>query len=89
MSSEEATEEDGGFWPDDLELGDTVEFDGRTYEVVGTGPGEATIESDDEDEITAEVGRWAFTDAVYIEVERSFEQSEFQQMVTAGSNDEQ
>jgi hypothetical protein len=68
-------------WPDDLEIGDTVTFDGHEYEVVGTGPGEATIERVDDDNVTAEVFRWAFTDAVGIELERSFEQDEFGQFV--------
>jgi len=68
-------------WPDDLELGDTVEFDGDEYEVVGTGPGEATIERVDDDSYTAEVFRWAFTDQVGIELETAFDQDEFGRMV--------
>lgn len=64
-------------WPDDLELGDEFEFDGHTYEVVGTGPAEAKAERVDNDDYTVEVGRWAFTDAVYVELEVSMAQDEF------------
>jgi hypothetical protein len=71
----------GRVWPDDLELGDTVEFDGHEYEVVGTGPGEATIERVDDDSFTAEVFRWAFTDNVGIELETAFGQEEFERMI--------
>lgn len=71
-------------WPDDLELGDIVEFDGDEYEVVGTGPGEATIERVDGDSYTAEVFRWAFTDQVGVELETAFDQDEFGSMVDTG-----
>lgn len=75
-------EESENLWPDDLDVGDEVEFEGRTFEVTGTGPAEASLESTGKESITAEVGRWAFTNAVYVELERSFEQDEFPEMVT-------
>ena len=64
-------------WPDDLKLGDRFQFQGDTYEVVGTGPGEATADRVGDQDVTAEIGRWAFTDAVYIELEISMSQQEF------------
>lgn len=73
-------------WPDDLEMGDRVEFDGHRYEVVGTAPGEASLERVDNDSYTAEVFRWAFTDAVGIELETEFEQQQFEKMVSRGDS---
>jgi len=68
-------------WPDSLELEDEIEYNGDKYEVVGTGPGEAMIEKISDSSITGEVFRWAFTDAVGIEIEASFEQEGFEKMV--------
>lgn len=73
-------------WPDALEMGDRVEFDGDEYEVVGLGPGEATIERVDDDSYRAEVFRWAFTDDVGIELKTDFSQDEFGEMVTDSPN---
>lgn len=68
-------------WPDDLEMGDTLDVAGHEYEVVGTAPGKATIERVDDDSIIGEVFRWALTDHVGIEIERQFSQSEFEERV--------
>jgi hypothetical protein len=84
--SESDTTDDGSVWPDDLEIGDHVKFDGDEYFVVGTGPGEATLERVDDDSITAEVFRWAFTDSVGIELETAYSQDEFGAMVETEDN---
>jgi hypothetical protein len=79
--------DDSPVYPDDLEMGQTVAFDGNEYEVVDTGPGEAMIERTDDTGIRAEVFRWAFTDAVGIELEAQFEQNEFASMVCGGADE--
>jgi hypothetical protein len=71
------------FWPDNLELGDRFEFDGDTYQVVGTGPGKATADRVGDDSITIELGRYAFTNAVYIEMETTMDQEAFAQSVSS------
>lgn len=68
-------------WPDDLEMGDRLEFDGHEYEVVGTGPGEATLDRVGDDSFTIEVFRWAITGAVGIEFETAMTQEEFEQAI--------
>jgi len=65
-------------WPDDLELDDRLEFDGHEYVVVGSGPGEATLDRVDDDSFTIEVFRWAFTNEVGIELETHMSQEEFE-----------
>lgn len=80
--SDTSNNQTAGIFPDELEMGDRVEFDGNEYEVVGTGPGEATLERLGDMDYKAEVFRWAFTDSVGIELEASFTQSEFGEMVT-------
>jgi hypothetical protein len=73
--------ENDELWPDDLEMGDTMDLAGHEYKVVGTAPGKATIERVDDDSIIGEVFRWALTDQVGIEIERQFSQSEFEERV--------
>lgn len=84
--NESGTDEEEPFWPDDLKMGDCVEFDGHKYEVVGTGPGEATLDRVGDSDVTAEVGRWAITNAVYVELEQTVSQEEFAQSVTRGGD---
>ena len=72
----------GELWPDCLELGDIIELAGREFEVVGTGPAEATLECVEDESYTAEVFRWAFSNAVGVETEVAFEQDEFGRLVT-------
>jgi hypothetical protein len=72
-------------WPDDLEMGDRVDIDGHDYVVVGTGPGEATLDRVNGDGVTAEVFRWAFTDRVGIEIEIGMSQDEFERNVNPDS----
>lgn len=55
--------------------------DGDEYEVVGTGPGKATVERVDDDSYTAEVFRWAVTNQVGIELKTDFSQEEFGELV--------
>jgi len=73
-------------WPDDLRLDDRLEFDGHTYKVVGTGPGEATLDRVDDDSFTIKVFRWAFTDTVAVELETSLSQEEFERSLQTGSD---
>jgi hypothetical protein len=74
--------DDDTVWPDDLEMGDVVTFNGDKYEVTGTGPAEATIEPINRDRGQAEVFRWAFTGDVGIELEMDYTQDEFGEMVS-------
>jgi len=69
------------FWPDDLEMGDRVDFDGHDYVVVGTGPSEATLDRINGDGTKLEVFRWALTDAVVFELEKTVSQEEFERLV--------
>jgi hypothetical protein len=71
----------GELWPDNMKMGDTVEFRGHKYEVVGTGPGKAQIECVDDENVTGEIFRWAFTNEVGVELEVGFSQSEFSERV--------
>lgn len=73
-------------WPDGLEMGDGVEFDGDEYEVIGTGPGKATMERVDDGSYRAEVFRWAFSNQVGIELETGFSQDEFGELVKPKSD---
>jgi hypothetical protein len=73
-------------WPDDLELGDRLKFDGQEYVVIGTGPGEAALERTDDDSFTLEVFRWALTDQVGLELETDMSQEEFGRSVRTGTN---
>jgi len=68
-------------WPDDLELDDRLKFDGQEYVVIGTGPGEATLERTNDDSFTVEVFRWALTDQVGFELETAMSQEEFKRSV--------
>lgn len=86
--SEQESDESQQIWPDDLELGNRFEFDGHTYEVVGTGPGEATADRVDNDSYTVEVGRWAITNAVFVELEVTMDQDEFDRLVNRDSGQE-
>lgn len=74
-------------WPDDLEMGDTLEIDGFTYEVVGTGPSEATLERLDDETVEAKIFRWAFTDSVGIELTRTLSQEEFERSIDTQTED--
>ena len=76
--SESGTEQ---IWPDCLETDDRFKFDGNEYVVIGTGPAEATLERVDNGDYTIKVGRWAFTDEVYVELEISMSQDEFARSV--------
>lgn len=80
------TDDTERIWPDDLELDDRVEFDGHEYIVVGTGPGEATLERVDDDSITAEVFRWALTGQVAFELETTMSSEEFGRSVDTGTD---
>jgi len=77
---------DEPLWPDDLELDDTLTFDGDEYAVVGTGPGEATLERVDDESVTLEVFRWALSDSIGIELETSLTQAEFERSVETGES---
>ncbi len=78
MTNDTSTGDTEHLWPDDLELDDRLEFDGDEYVVVGTGPGEATLDRVDDDSFTIEVFRWAFTNEVGIELETHVSQEEFE-----------
>lgn len=69
-------------WPDSLRVGDTIEYNGNSYEVVGTAPGKATVERVDDSSVQADLFRWAFSDTVGMEIEHSIEQEQFGKMVT-------
>lgn len=77
----ESTEQ---LWPDDLELDDRLTFDGHEYVVVGTGPGEATLDRVDDETITMEVFRWAITGQVGIELETTVSPESFERAVKSG-----
>jgi len=86
--SEQSTSDTGRIWPDDLELDDRLKFDGQEYVVIGTGPGEATLERTDDDSFTLEVFRWAFTDQVGLELETAMSQEEFERSVRTETDQE-
>lgn len=73
--------------PDDLQVGDTLEVDGHTYEVDGTGPAEASLQRVDNEDVTANVFRWAVTGAVEFEQQRTLTQEEFNRLVDRDTND--
>lgn len=79
--SEQSADGEERLWPDDLEVGDSVEIDGHTYEVVGTGPAEATLERADNTDMVAEVCRWAVSNTVGIELKKTVSQAEFRRSV--------
>lgn len=78
--SDAATEQ---LCPDDLEMDDRIEWEGHTYVVVGTGPGEATLDRVDDQSITMEVFRWAITGQVGIELETTVSPEAFEKTVEA------
>jgi hypothetical protein len=82
--SGQSVDETEQIWPDCLETDDRLKFDGNEYVVIGTGPTEATLERVDNGDYTIKVGRWAFTDAVYVELEISMSQDEFARSVQTG-----
>ena len=75
-------------WPDCLEMDDRLRFDGNEYVVIGTGPAEATLMRVDDDDYRVKVGRWAFSDAVYVELETSMSQDEFGRSLHTGTRQE-
>ena len=75
-------EEQDQLWPDALEVGDRITIADCKYEVTGTGPAEASIERTDDSNVTGELFRWAFSNAVGVEIEQSYEQDEFGEMVS-------
>ena len=75
------TDDSERLWPDELELDDRVKFDGNEYVVVGTGPAEATLERADGMDVTAKAFRWAFSNAVEIELSTTVKQDAFERYV--------
>lgn len=73
-------------WPDELEMGDRVEFDGHTYIVTGTGPAEASLERVDDPDVTGKVFRWAFTNNVEFEFKKTLDQEDFGRCVATDEN---
>lgn len=74
MNSQAETQQ---VWPDDIEMGDRLEFNGDEFEVVGTGPAEATLETTGEKGIELKIFRWAISDDVGIKATTTVSQDEF------------